>query len=805
MTTQNFGQIKSNNADIEYDDVAQTWTFSAIVTAKATVTELAGVTTMVAHVHQAAGSGGTLDHGAALTGLTDDDHTQYAKLAGRSGGQTQYGGTGSGDDLRLDSTSHATPGTVFFGGGSADYYEEASAGWRVTSVGIGTPATASYPLQVHDTTVTKAQIAVTSATGGLSVLVAAADNTYFGIDTYFLGGEWYSWDAGSNFRIAKGGVVADALRIQGATGVAVGSPITWTNLIGLTASALDCYVGIITGGTASGADLRIKASGHSTQGQVYFGSGNSNYFDENLGDDGCWSITELHNDTRRNVKFYGAKGDGTNDDTAEIQAALDADTGTLFFPRGMYKVTGSGDQALLLTKKVNLIAEDPERTYIRGDSLGAGTSLLKVAFATTDVRNWTMEGLGLYCNASGKHCLWFEGGQAIYTSTIRNCMFTGYIGNGGYSVYCNTASFAHNVIESNTFDTPSYWVCGDANVWRKNLFSGTGIAITIDAAVGIYNNTISDNTIVNRDGAVHVKNGSVVRILNNQIECASGYTPSENQSTPPAMVYLEGSSEQIRNCLISGNNFGGGTNVAYLIYVDNALKPIITGNQLQSSGFYYDTGTVTAAADAGGSIITLALGTWPSWVASGSLTVLGSIYTVKSRTSDSVIVLDDTGVTIASPVVYTLRYDGADVCFTANCDYAVLASDNIQTSSVINSRTNTIWKTTVSDSGVGTAGVLQLESKYTGDRNSWTGGDFWKDAAGVVHFYEPFNSGTTTGATLMGTLPAGFRPAAAISVPAACGAGAGSVNIGTNGEITVGSVGSNVNVMVSPFTCATNE
>ena len=55
--------------------------------------------------------GGVTDHGA-LTGLTDDDHTQYALLAGRSGGQEIHGGTGSGDDLTIQSTSNATKGTI---------------------------------------------------------------------------------------------------------------------------------------------------------------------------------------------------------------------------------------------------------------------------------------------------------------------------------------------------------------------------------------------------------------------------------------------------------------------------------------------------------------------------------------------------------------------------------------------------------------------------------------------------------------------------------------------------------------------
>lgn len=57
------------------------------------------------------GGGGVTDHGA-LTGLTDDDHTQYALLAGRSGGQVLTGGTGSGDDLTLRSTTNATKGDI---------------------------------------------------------------------------------------------------------------------------------------------------------------------------------------------------------------------------------------------------------------------------------------------------------------------------------------------------------------------------------------------------------------------------------------------------------------------------------------------------------------------------------------------------------------------------------------------------------------------------------------------------------------------------------------------------------------------
>ena len=51
------------------------------------------------------------DHGA-LTGLADDDHLQYALLAGRAGGQTLRGGTAAAENLVLQSTAHATRGFV---------------------------------------------------------------------------------------------------------------------------------------------------------------------------------------------------------------------------------------------------------------------------------------------------------------------------------------------------------------------------------------------------------------------------------------------------------------------------------------------------------------------------------------------------------------------------------------------------------------------------------------------------------------------------------------------------------------------
>ena len=69
---------------------------------------------------------GVTDHGA-LTGLLDDDHTQYALLAGRAGGQTLTGGTAASENLYLRSTSHATKGDIRIGFGSGEVISSKSA------------------------------------------------------------------------------------------------------------------------------------------------------------------------------------------------------------------------------------------------------------------------------------------------------------------------------------------------------------------------------------------------------------------------------------------------------------------------------------------------------------------------------------------------------------------------------------------------------------------------------------------------------------------------------------------------------
>ncbi len=125
------------------------------------------------------------DHGA-LAGLTDDDHSQYSFLNGRSGGQVLIGGTASGDDLTLQSTSNATKGSILFG---TSAYDEVN-----NRLGIGTTSPGS-PLEVNGNakgTIFFYQDALTNNNmmfqGGIAQNAAPmfAIQRYSSIDTRFL-------------------------------------------------------------------------------------------------------------------------------------------------------------------------------------------------------------------------------------------------------------------------------------------------------------------------------------------------------------------------------------------------------------------------------------------------------------------------------------------------------------------------------------------------------------------------------------------------------------------------------------------
>lgn len=130
---------------------------------------------------------GVTDHGA-LTGLADDDHAQYALLAGRSGGQTLMGGTAASDPLILQSTNHATRGGVLLSAG--DW-----AGIPLLASAPATPATGM--LYLYGLTSDK-HIYIKDSTGTITDLTLSGGGSYGDADVINLVEDgyrlhWHTW------------------------------------------------------------------------------------------------------------------------------------------------------------------------------------------------------------------------------------------------------------------------------------------------------------------------------------------------------------------------------------------------------------------------------------------------------------------------------------------------------------------------------------------------------------------------------------------------------------------------------------
>ena len=103
----------------------------------------------------------------------------------------------------------------------------------------------------------------------------------------------------------------------------------------------------------------------------------------------------------------------------------------------------------------------------------------------------------------------------------------------------------------------------------------------------------------------------------------------------------------------SGTNFG--------VEIDDFRKNLVPSGDNGDVLTYrddetpYSTGTIQIVPNAAGSTVTLTGGIFPAWAATGDVLVFGSLYSVLSRDSDTVLKLDDTTVTVAGGTAYTLQ------------------------------------------------------------------------------------------------------------------------------------------------------
>lgn len=175
-----------------------------------------------------------------LTGLGSDDHTQYVLLAGRSGGQTIYGGTAASNNLTLESTSNATKGVVYING-------TANVSGSVISAGVNVTGNANV-------------------TGNIAVIggyLTLDNNQYIRFkDSGGVARTFMTFNASDDLFITGRGSGCSSIRITGNTGGIPGGNVrveNSSNVVQLTVLGSSGNVGI---GAGSSPEAKLQVNGN---------------------------------------------------------------------------------------------------------------------------------------------------------------------------------------------------------------------------------------------------------------------------------------------------------------------------------------------------------------------------------------------------------------------------------------------------------------------------------------------------------------------------------------------------------------
>ena len=126
------------------------------------------------------------------------------------------------------------------------------------------------------------------------------------------------------------------------------------------------------------------------------------------------------------VNDFGATGNGTTDDTAAIQAALNASK-SVYFPAGTYKITST----LTLTSSMNIYGAGYKDTILNGSSLSNTSAIISY---TGGDQFSSISNIGFIGAASGSNAIGINVSNGYYAS-YTNLQFT----NMSYGMYLDEA------------------------------------------------------------------------------------------------------------------------------------------------------------------------------------------------------------------------------------------------------------------------------------------------------------------------------------------------------------------------------
>ncbi len=210
------------------------------------------------------------------------------------------------------------------------------------------------------------------------------------------------------------------------------------------------------------------------------------------------SGTPAYAQTILNVKQYGAAGNGTTDDTAAVQAAIDAvpaSGGTVFFPPGTYIVAPKKTVGIVIKSNLRLAGAGKESVLKIKDHLGDWQRLLSPRDLTGNVETFAVEDLTFDANIQNnpeslineKKVLTYQTFIHITSGrnlTVRRCRFAPYSGVWAVSFVGQTIDncavadsyFQFVMRDANPdYDNSAVYIEGSHYVFSGNTFESVPI------------------------------------------------------------------------------------------------------------------------------------------------------------------------------------------------------------------------------------------------------------------------------------------------------------------------------------------
>jgi len=327
---------------------------------------------------------------------------------------------------------------------------------------------------------------------------------------------------------------------------------------------------------------------------------------------------------------FGAKGDGTTDDTAAIQAAIDAvynranipvplestvGGGFVFLPAGSYKVTST----LTLRSRVGLCGEGDRVTYIDGSDIASGAVIeteghgSSVVVSHADIKDLTIYGDSSGGSINGIH--YSAWASSIERVQIKNCGDGIVLGSSGNSnslvettiTRCKIHECTNGIVGAGSAKATDIRIidntinaCDESGIestgtggWQiigNNIYNCNNLInfVTVIASNVIAGNYLGEANlgplVINpgnssNSGAIAIT-GNVFKTANN---AGGGVTTSDKSVIS---LVNNGAATDLESVTIQGNVIRDGTgNALYGIYISGTCSKLVIGPNVYEGSF----------------------------------------------------------------------------------------------------------------------------------------------------------------------------------------------------------------------------